>query len=85
MDQARLEDVLWLAVKTPKPPMTGALTLQTVMILPPGDVDVVEKLQLDGKFTIEKTRFTDPGIQKQDRRSQPAQPRHRVDGSRPRR
>ncbi len=65
MDQARLEDVLWLAVKTPKPPMTGALTLQTIMILPPGDVDVVEKLQLDGKFTIEKTRFTDPGIQKQ--------------------
>ena len=65
MDQARLEDVLWLAVKTPKPPMTGALTLQTIMILPPGDVDVVEKLRLDGKFTIEKTRFTDPGIQKQ--------------------
>jgi hypothetical protein len=65
MDQARLEDVLWLAVKTPKPPMTGALTLATVMVLPPGDVDVVEKLRLDGKFSIEKTRFTDAGIQKQ--------------------
>ena len=64
MDSARLEDVLWLAVKTPKPPMTGALTLKTSMILPPGKVDVIEKLRLDGKFSIEKTRFTDPDIQK---------------------
>jgi uncharacterized protein involved in outer membrane biogenesis len=64
MDSARLEDVLWLAVKTPKPPMTGALTLKTIMILPPGKVDVIEKLRLDGKFSIDKTRFTDPDIQK---------------------
>jgi hypothetical protein len=64
MDKARLEDVLWLAVKTPKPPMTGTLTLATIMILPPGDIDVIEKLRLDGKFSIEKTRFTDADIQK---------------------
>jgi len=64
MDSARLEDVLWLAVKTPKPPMTGALTLKTTMILPPGKVDVIEKLRLDGKFSIAKTRFADPDVQK---------------------
>jgi len=64
MDAARLEDVLWLAVKTPKPSMTGALTLNTVMVLPPGKIDVIEKLRLDGKFAIDKTRFTDPDIQK---------------------
>ena len=64
MDQARMEDVLWLAVKAPKPPMTGALTLKTKMVLPPGKVDVVEKLQLDGNFTLSMARFTDPDVQK---------------------
>ena len=64
MDKARLEDVLWLAVKTEKPPMTGALQLNTKLEIPPGDKDVVEKLLLDGKFQITATRFTDPGIQR---------------------
>lgn len=64
MDQARIEDVLWLAVKAPKPPMTGALTLKTRMVLPPGNVDVVKKLLLDGKFTLGMARFTDLDVQK---------------------
>jgi hypothetical protein len=55
---------LWLAVKTEKPPMTGALQLTTRLEIPPGDKDVVEKLLLDGKFQIAATRFTDPGIQR---------------------
>ena len=64
MDKARLEDILWLAVKTEKPPMTGALQLTTKLEIPPGDKDVVEKLLLDGKFQIAATRFTDPDIQR---------------------
>ena len=64
MDKARLEDILWLAVKTEKPPMTGALQMTTKLEIPPGDKDVVEKLLLDGKFQIAATRFTDPGIQR---------------------
>src|SRR4029079_18356797 len=64
MNQARIEDVLWLAVKAPKPPMTGALALKTKMVIPPGHVDVVEKLQLDGNFTLSKASFTDPDVQK---------------------
>lgn len=63
MPNARLEDVLWLAVKTPKPTMTGALGLKTRFVLPPGKVDVVDKLRLDGTFTIEGGRFTDKGVQ----------------------
>src|SRR5581483_7564466 len=63
MDHARLEDVLWLAVKTPKAPMTGALTIKTKMFLPPGHEDVVRKLRLDGTFLLEKARFTDAGVQ----------------------
>jgi hypothetical protein len=63
MDKARLEDVLRLAVKSPKPPMTGALKLATKFELPPGDRDVVEKLQLDGRFSISGGRFTNPEVQ----------------------
>lgn len=63
MDRARLEDVLQLAVKTPHSPMTGALQLHTTFLLPPGDQDVVHKLQLDGRFSIAKTRFTNLDIQ----------------------
>ena len=64
IDQARIEDLLWLAVKAPKPPMTGALTLKTRMVLPPGKVDVVKKLLLEGTFTLGMARFTDPDVQK---------------------
>jgi AsmA-like C-terminal region len=64
IERGRLEDVLRLAVKTPEPPMSGALTLHTMFLLPPGDRDVVEKLQLDGRFTINGTRFTNFDIQR---------------------
>jgi hypothetical protein len=63
MDDARLEDVLRLAVSSPQPPMTGGLRLNTKFVLPPGDRDVVEKLRLDGAFSIDGGRFTDPGVQ----------------------
>jgi hypothetical protein len=63
MDQAMLEDVLRLAIKTPQPPMLGALKLTTTFLLPPGDRDVVEKLQLDGVFTIAEARFASSEVQ----------------------
>lgn len=45
--------------------MTGALTLKTTLDLPPGDgrLDVVDRLNLKGTFTITGGRFTDPGVQ----------------------
>src|SRR5262249_12237192 len=64
MNRARLEDILWMAVNTPRPPMTGALELTTKFVLPPGDRDVAQKLQLDGQFNIGRTRFTDAAVQK---------------------
>lgn len=63
MDKARLEDVLRLAVKSSRPPMTGALRLTTTFVLPPGDGEVVQRLQLNGRFAIADTRFTDAGVQ----------------------
>lgn len=63
MDSGRLEDIMRLAVKTPTPPMTGRLHLTTKFEIPPGKVDVVKKLKLDGRFAIENGRFTNVGVQ----------------------
>jgi hypothetical protein len=63
MESGRLEDVMQLAVATSRPPMTGQLHLETKFFLPPGDEDVVKKLQLEGRFGIEHGRFTDAAVQ----------------------
>ena len=63
MDRARLEDVMRLAVKSAQPPMTGALRLKTQLELPPGDLDVIDKLKLNGRFSIENGRFTNADVQ----------------------
>jgi hypothetical protein len=63
MDDARLEDVLLMAVKAPVSPMAGALKLTTTFQLPPGDRDVIEKLELDGAFTIADAHFASPEVQ----------------------
>jgi len=63
MDHARIEDVMRMAVPTPQPPMAGALKLTTKFFLPPGETDVSERLQLDGRFAIEKARFTSYDVQ----------------------
>jgi hypothetical protein len=63
MPSGRLEDIMRMAVKTSQPPMTGGLRLRTTFDLPPGDVDVVDKLKLDGAFTIDDGRFTNAEVQ----------------------
>jgi hypothetical protein len=63
IDNGRLEDVLWMAVAATPAPMTGVLKLQTTFVLPPGDRDVVQKLLLNGTFSIAATRFASSEIQ----------------------
>lgn len=63
MNRARIEDVMRMAVNTAQPPMTGGLELTTKMLLPPGETDVVERLQLNGRFTMSHAKFTDPDVQ----------------------
>jgi len=64
IDEGRLEDIMQLAVKTPRAPMTGRLHLTTKFVIPPGRRDIVDKLQLDGQFTIQGGRFTNADVQK---------------------
>jgi hypothetical protein len=63
MENGRMEDLMRLAVHTPTPPMTGGIYLHTKFVIPPGKGDVVDKLQLDGRFAIDSGRFTDAGVQ----------------------
>jgi hypothetical protein len=63
IERGRLEDLLRLAVNAPKAPMTGALRLRTSFVLPPGHIDVVKKLKLDGRFVLAGTRFTSGTVQ----------------------
>ena len=63
MDKARIDDVMKMAVKTASPPMVGALKLDTKFVLPPGETDVVDRLRLDGRFSILKARFTNYDVQ----------------------
>jgi hypothetical protein len=59
----RLEDLLRLAIKADKPFMTGIVNLKTKFNLPPGDVDVIDKLALDGQFVVEDARFKSAVVQ----------------------
>ena len=63
LDRARLEDVLFLAVSADPPPMSGALKLRARLVLPPGHVDALQKLRLDGTFAIDDARFVNGGVQ----------------------
>ena len=64
IDKARIEDLLKLAMKNDTPIMTGAAMIRTKLRIPPGDVDVIEKLELDGEFHIAQASFTDFDVQK---------------------
>lgn len=64
IDDGQLQDIMRLAVRTPRAPMTGRLSLATKFVIPPGRRDIVDKLQLDGQFSIQGGRFTDNDVQK---------------------
>jgi hypothetical protein len=63
IDDARIEDILRLAIKSKQMPLTGQMKLQTTFLLPAGDADVPQRLQLDGAFSIAKARFTNFNVQ----------------------
>ena len=64
LDEARLEDLMQLAVKSRRPPLTGRMDLTTKFVLPAGEDDVIERLQLDGRFELEQARFTNLNVQR---------------------
>jgi AsmA-like C-terminal region len=63
IQEGRIEDLLWLAVKGDKTLMVGGVGLRTDFLLPPGEPDVIERLQLEGEFDVDAAKFTDAGVQ----------------------
>jgi hypothetical protein len=63
IDDGRIEDVLKLAVKSPTPVITGRMRLKTKLLLPAGDQDVVDRLELSGTFRLDRARFSSVNIQ----------------------
>jgi hypothetical protein len=75
IDGGRLEEVLALAVDGP-PVMSGRIDLDAAMIIPPGPAPVVQKMTLDGRFTLGQTTFRSAAVQaKLDELSRRAQGR----------
>jgi hypothetical protein len=62
--EARIEDVLRLAVKAAKAPMTGRMDLTTTFLLPAGEQDVIDRLRLNGQFRLAQARFSSIDVQR---------------------
>ena len=63
VNQAQLQDILKLAVKSSKNPMTGIISFTTKLTIPAGDADIADKLRLDGQFGISAAKFTSRDVQ----------------------
>jgi hypothetical protein len=64
IDRARIEDLLRLALKDGKAPLTGAVRMRAKFFLPAGPQDVIRKLRLDGSFELDQAKFTRVDIQR---------------------
>ncbi|MDE3195920.1 MAG: hypothetical protein KGN84_06230, partial [Acidobacteriota bacterium] len=60
---ARLEDFLKLALKSATPPMTGGIHFDARVKLPPGESEVITRLDLDGTFGLDGVKFASPDVE----------------------
>lgn len=59
----RLEDFVRLTTRVTSSPLNGIVDVDARLDIPPGDREVIEKMDLEGKFTVAKARFTSAAIQ----------------------
>jgi hypothetical protein len=75
-ENARMEDILKLTVRTTPPAMIGTVALTTSFDLPQGEPDVIDRLRLSGKVKISEAQFASDSVQgKVDQLSRRAQGR----------
>ena len=60
----RIEDILGMFVKTPRSPMSGAITLRAKTEIPPGEERFLKRVKLRGSFGIDDGTFSKPQTQK---------------------
>jgi len=62
--QARLEDLLKLAMKSATPPLVGRVDVSATFLLPAGTASVMDRLQLNGRFKLAQARFSSINVQR---------------------
>src|SRR5580692_4103412 len=62
-DNARIEDLLQLALKSDEPLMTGAENLKTTIDVPEGADDFLDRMKLVGAFGVGNAQFTSATVQ----------------------
>jgi hypothetical protein len=62
VDDGRVEDMIRLATKSDEPVLRGPIAFKTKFDLPPGEADIMDRLRLDGVFTVGPARFAEAGL-----------------------
>lgn len=62
-ERARIQDLLFLVLRSNPPPMAGPVNFRAHVVLPPDGAKFLERLRLDGDFGIEG-HFDSPGMRK---------------------
>jgi hypothetical protein len=62
--RGRVEDLLHLTISEERPMLTGAVDFRANMVIPPGTIDILDKLQLQGNFGITAARFNNSTVQR---------------------
>ena len=62
--QGRIEDILGLFVRSPRAPMSGAVSFKAKAEIPPGDEEFLKKVKFQGEFGIDDGSFTKAETQK---------------------
>src|SRR5580698_1684179 len=61
---ARIQDILSLAMNSDKPVLTGPAKIKAKLLLPPGKEKVLDKMILDGQIGIDDARWSNPEVRK---------------------
>ncbi len=59
----RLEDFVALTTRVTQSPLTGIVNVTATLDIPPGEPEVIERMELAGKFDVASARFTSQAIQ----------------------
>lgn len=59
----RIEDFIRLTTRVATSPLTGNVDVKAKLDIPPGERDVIERMDLDGTFHLSSARFTGESVQ----------------------
>ena len=64
-EQARIEDILALAMKDDTPLLSGPAKIKAKLFLPPGKVKVIDKMIMDAEVAVDNAHWSSPKIREE--------------------